>query len=174
MNGMLRKDAHNVLFLCTGNSARSIMAEALLNQWGRGRYRAFSAGSHPAGRVHPFTVELLRRLQFPTAGLRSKSWDEFTRADAPVLDFVFTVCDQAAGEMCPLWPGQPITAHWGFPDPAAFSGPEAEKRAVFAEVFRQIENRVKTFAALPIERLSRLAIQDEVSRMGQAPSDTAA
>jgi arsenate reductase len=158
----------NVLFLCTGNSARSIMAEALLNHWGRGRYRAFSAGSHPKGRVHPFTIDLLQRLKLPTGELRSKDWEEFARPSAPALDFVFTVCDQAAGEVCPVWPGQPITAHWGFPDPAAFDGTEAEQRVVFGDVFRQIENRIKIFVALPIERLSRLAIKQEVDRLGEA------
>jgi arsenate reductase len=174
MNDMPRKDAYNVLFLCTGNSARSIIAECLLNQWGRGRYRAFSAGSHPKGHIHPFTVELLQRLKMPTGHLRSKDWEEFATPDAPVLDFVFTVCDQAAGEVCPVWPGQPITAHWGFPDPAAFEGSEAEQRIFFGDVFRQIENRIKIFCALPIERLSRLAIQHEVRQMGQKPSESAA
>src|SRR5215470_5776455 len=161
------KPIRNVLFLCTGNSARSVMAEVLLNHCGLGRFRAFSAGSHPTGRVHPFTLDLLRRLKLPTVGLRSKSWDEFAHAGAPVMDFVFTVCDQAAGEICPVWPGQPITAHWGFPDPAAAAGSEAERRAVFAEVFRQIENRLKIFAALPLERLDRLAIQRQVREIGQ-------
>ena len=125
---------YNVLFLCTGNSARSVIAETLLNHWGKGLFRAYSAGSYPAGRVHPLTLDLLARLNFPVAGLRSKSWDEFAAPAAPVLDFVFTVCDQAAGEVCPIWPGQPITAHWGFPDPVSFSGTEAEKRAFFAEI----------------------------------------
>jgi arsenate reductase (thioredoxin) len=158
---------YNVLFLCTGNSARSVMAEVLLNRWGAGRFRAFSAGSHPAGQVNPFTLDLLNRLGLPTEGLRSKSWDEFATARAPVMDFVFTVCDQAAGEVCPIWPGQPITAHWGFPDPAAFVGPEVQKRALFAEVFHQVERRVKIFAALPIGKLDHLAIQREVERIGQ-------
>jgi arsenate reductase len=157
----------NVLFLCTGNSARSIMAEVLLNHWGGTRFLAFSAGSHPTGKVNPLTLELLSRLKLPTRGLRSKSWDEFAKPGAPVMDFVFTVCDQAAGEVCPVWPGQPITAHWSFPDPAAFVGSEAEKRAVFAEVFRQIENRIKVFVALPLEKLDRLAIQREVREIGQ-------
>ena len=174
MTGTKPKGIQNVLFLCTGNSARSIMAECLLNQWGRGRYRAFSAGSHPKGRVHPVTIELLQRLKFPTEELRSKDWNEFAQAGAPMLDFVFTVCDQAAGEMCPVWPGQPITAHWGFPDPAAFKGSEAEQRVFFADVFRQIENRIKIFCALPIERLSRLAIQHEVTQLGQRQSESAA
>ena len=157
---------YNVLFLCTGNSARSVMAEVLLNHWGKGRFHAFSAGSHPTGRIHPFTLDLLNSLKLPTAGLRSKSWDEFALPTAPMLDFVFTVCDQAAGEVCPIWPGQPITAHWGFPDPAAFTGPDVEKRALFADVFRQIETRIKIFAALPLEKLDRLAIQREVRALG--------
>lgn len=157
----------NVLFLCTGNSARSVMAESLLNQWGKGRFQAFSAGSHPAGKINPFTLDLLRLLKLPTAGLRSKSWDEFAAPGAPVMDFVFTVCDQAAGEVCPIWPGQPISAHWGFPDPAAFVGPDVEKRALFLDVFRQIENRIKIFAALPFEKLGRLAIQHEVEKIGE-------
>jgi arsenate reductase len=157
---------YNVLFLCTGNSARSVMAEVLLNHWGKNRLRAFSAGSHPTGRIHPFTLDLLSSLKLPTAGLRSKSWDEFALPTAPMLDFVFTVCDQAAGEVCPIWPGQPITAHWGFPDPAAFTGPDVEKRALFADVFRQIENRIKIFAVLPLEKLDRLAIQREVRALG--------
>jgi arsenate reductase len=157
---------YNALFLCTGNSARSVMAETLLNHWGKGHFHTYSAGSHPAGRVHPLTIDLLGRLNFPLAGLRSKSWDEFATPGAPVMDFVFTVCDQAAGEVCPIWPGQPITAHWGFPDPASFSGTEAEKRAFFAEVFRQIESRIKAFAALPMKRLNRLALQREVRRLG--------
>ncbi len=158
---------NNVLFLCTGNSARSIMAETLLNHWGKGRFQAFSAGSHPTGRVHPFTIDLLKKLKLPIGELRSKSWDEFAEPGAPVMDFVFTVCDQAAGEVCPVWPGQPITAHWGFPDPAAFVGPDVEKRALFADVFRQIENRIKIFSALPLEKLSWLAIQREVEKLGQ-------
>jgi arsenate reductase len=156
----------NVLFLCTGNSARSVMAEVLLNHRGATRFLAFSAGSHPTGRINPITLELLNGLKLPTGGLRSKSWDEFAVPGAPVMDFVFTVCDQAAGEVCPIWPGQPITAHWGFPDPAAFVGPEAEKRAFFAEVLRQIESRIKIFTALPLEKLDRLAIQRKVREIG--------
>ncbi len=156
----------SALFLCTGNAARSLMAEALLDHWGGGRFKAHSAGSHPAGRVNPYTIDLLEKLKLPTSSLRSKSWDEFAAPGAPPLDFVFTVCDNAAGEVCPVWPGQPITAHWGFPDPAAFIGPEAEKRALFADVFRQIETRIKIFSALPLARLSRLAIQHEVEKLG--------
>ena len=163
-------EVYNVLFLCTGNSARSIMAEALLSHWGKGRYRAFSAGSHPTGRVHPFTMELLQTLNLPTAGLRSKSWNEFAEAGAPVVDFVFTVCDQAAGEICPVWPGQPITAHWGFLDPAAVAGSDAERRTAFAELFRQIEARIKVFCAIPVERLRRPQIQREFTRLNQSGS----
>jgi arsenate reductase len=162
--------SHSVLFLCAGNSARSIIAEVLLNHWGGARFLAFSACSHPTGRVNPITLELLNRLKLPTRGLRSKSWDEFAAPGAPVMDFVLTVCDQATGEVCPIWPGQPITAHWGFPDPAAFVRPEAEKRAFFAEVFRQIENRVKVFAVLPIEKLDRLAIRRKVREIGTSES----
>ena len=137
----------NVLFLCTGNSARSILAEAYLNSIGRGRFRAHSAGSHPAGKVNPFALELLARQGLPTNGLRSKSWDEFAAADAPRMDFVFTVCDRAAGEVCPLWPGQPITAHWGIEDPAAVQGSDEEKRRAFLEAFTQISTRIKLFAS---------------------------
>jgi arsenate reductase len=158
---------YNVLFLCTGNSARSVMAETLLNRWGKGRFQAFSAGSHPTGTINPFTLDLLTLVKLPTEGLRSKSWDEFTAAGAPVMDFVFTVCDQAAGEVCPIWPGQPISAHWGFPDPAAFVGPTVEKRAFFVDVFRQIETRIRNFTALPLEKLGRLAIQHEVEKLGE-------
>jgi arsenate reductase len=158
---------YNILFLCTGNSARSVMAETLLNRWGKGRFQAFSAGSHPAGKINPFTIDLLKLVKLPTEGLRSKSWDEFAVADAPVMDLVFTVCDQAAGELCPIWPGQPISAHWGFPDPAAFVGPDVEKRAFFADVFRQIETRIKIFTSLPLEKLGRLAIQHEVDKLGE-------
>jgi protein-tyrosine-phosphatase len=168
---MTQRPPFNVLFLCTGNSARSVMAEVLLNHWGQGRFKAFSAGSHPAGRVNPFTLQLLDGLHLPTAGLRSKSWDEFATPGAPKLDFVFTVCDQAAGELCPIWPGQPITAHWGFRDPAAFEGPAAEKSALFADVFRQIERRIKIFCALPLETLSRQAIRHEVTALGQAKTE---
>ncbi len=157
-----------VLFLCTGNSARSITAEALLNVWGRGRYRAFSAGSHPKGRVHPFALDLLMRAGLPIGDLRSKSWEEFARPEAPELDFVITVCDSAAGEVCPLWPGQPITAHWSFRDPAAATGNEAEIRAIFAETFREIETRIKIFCALPLAGLDRLAAQREMARIGDS------
>ena len=141
---------YNVLFLCTGNSARSILAEAILNDRGRGRFRAFSAGSHPKGAVHPQALALLERLGLPTEGLRSKAWDEFARPDAPPLDFVFTVCDNAAGEVCPIWPGQPVTAHWGQPDPAAVEGTALEKANAFREAFRTLEERIDLFLSRPL------------------------
>jgi arsenate reductase len=141
---------YNVLFLCTGNSARSILAEAILNDRGRGRFRAFSAGSHPKGAVHPQALALLERLGLPTEGLRSKAWDEFARPDAPPLDFVFTVCDDAAGEVCPIWPGQPVTAHWGQPDPAAVEGTALEKANAFREAFRTLEERIDLFLSRPL------------------------
>ena len=158
---------YNVLFLCTGNSARSILAESIMNKLGKGRFRAFSAGSHPSGRVNPLALDLLERLDFPTEGLRSKSWDEFAGTDAPKMDFVITVCDSAAGETCPVWPGQPITAHWSFPDPAAFEGREVEQRAFFLEVFRQIRNRLDIFLSLPIVRLGRFALKRELDDIGR-------
>lgn len=159
----------NVLFLCTGNSARSILAESLMNHWGEGRLHAYSAGSHPAGSVNPLAVQLLSQLGLPSTGLRSKSWDEFAAPGAPVLDFVITVCDNAAGEVCPLWPGQPITAHWGVADPAAVQGSEAERMLAFREALRVLENRIKAFAALRPEALDRMSLQrrlDEIGRSG--------
>jgi arsenate reductase len=158
----------NVLFLCTGNSARSIMAECALNRWGRGKFRAFSAGSHPKGAVHPRTLELLARLNYETSGLRSKSWDEFARPGAPALDFVFTVCDQVAGETCPVWPGQPITAHWGAADPAAFAGSDEATRHFFLRVYTELENRIKIFASLPIDALDRFTLERHVREIGKA------
>jgi len=158
---------YNVLFLCTGNSARSILAEALLNHWGKGAFRGFSAGSFPKGEVHPLALELLRSLALPVDGLRSKSWSEFTRADAPVMDFVFTVCDQAAGEVCPVWPGNPITAHWGIPDPAAVEGTEAQKRAAFRDAYGRLDARIKLFVSLPLEKLDRMAQKRESDRIGR-------
>jgi arsenate reductase (thioredoxin) len=164
---------YNVLFLCTGNSARSIMAECLLNYWGRGKFVAFSAGSFPTGTVNPLALSILRRAQLPTDGLYSKSWNEYARAGAPIMDFVFTVCDQAAGEVCPVWPGQPVTAHWGVPDPAAITGSEVERMLAFRDAFRQLENRIKIFASLPIEKLSRLALTQEVREIGKIQPEPA-
>ncbi len=159
---------YNVLFLCTGNSARSILAEALLNRHGGGRFRAFSAGSQPAGRVNPYAVELLRGADFPTEGLRSKNWDEFAAHGAPQLDFVFTVCDNAAAEVCPVWPGQPVTAHWGVPDPAAVQGSDESKRKAFRDAFITLERRINLFVSLPIRSLDQLALARRVSEIGTA------
>jgi arsenate reductase len=161
---------YNVLFLCTGNSARSILAEALVEHWGNGRFRGFSAGSFPKGAVHPMALELLERLRLPVIDLRSKSWDEFARHGAPVMDFVFTVCDQAAGEVCPIWPGNPITAHWGIPDPAAVNGTEDQRRLAFREAYRQLEARIKLFVALPIDKLDRMAVKRQVVDIGRISS----
>jgi arsenate reductase len=161
----------NVLFLCTGNSARSILAESLMNHWGSGRFRGFSAGSFPKGEVHPSALALLRSLQLPTDGLRSKSWDEFAKRGAPVMDFVFTVCDQAAGEPCPVWPGQPVTAHWGIPDPAAADGSEVERASAFRDAFQMLERRIKLFLALPIASLDRLALTREAAAIGRMRPD---
>jgi arsenate reductase (thioredoxin) len=159
---------YNVLFLCTGNSARSIMAEAILNRVGAGRFKAYSAGSHPKGEVNPRTIQLLKRLNFATEAYRSKSWDEFARPDAPHLDFVFTVCDQAAEEVCPIWPGQPMTAHWGVPDPAAAGGTDAEIGLAFSDAFRQLNNRISIFVALPLAKLDRLALKKRLDEIGKA------
>lgn len=159
----------NILVLCTGNSARSIMAEALFNTLGAGRCKAYSAGSHPTGSVNPLAIEQIRELGYPVAGLRSKSWDEFARPDSPRMDFIVTVCDNAAGEVCPLWPGEPVTAHWGFPDPAAVAGGEEEKRAAFALTLRQIRNRVQLFLSLPLETLDRMAIKSSLQAIGGEP-----
>ncbi len=171
----MTESKYNLLFLCTGNSARSIIAESLLRFWGRGKFNAYSAGSHPAGQVHPMALDLLRRLNMPTDGLRSKSWDEFAQAGAPHLDFVVTVCDKAAGETCPLWPGQPITSHWGAPDPAAVEGTEVEKNMAFRETLRILDNRIKIFTALPIAGLERLKLKEKMDSIGRSmPSpDTA-
>ena len=176
---MLQKpsgEAFNVLFLCTGNSARSIIAECIMNRLGQGKFKAFSAGSHPKGEVHPYAVALLKRLNFDTSGLRSKSWEEFSRPYAPQMDFVFTVCDDAAAEACPLWPGQPMTAHWGVPDPAAAKGTDAEIAYAFAEAYRMLNARVSIFVSLPMKSLDQLALQkrlDEIGKMREAPSDAA-
>lgn len=163
----MSEKTYNVLFLCTGNSARSIIAECVLNKLGRGRFRAFSAGSFPKGEVHPYAVELLRRQSFDTDALRSKSWNEFAAPGAPQLDFVFTVCDNAAGEACPIWPGQPMTAHWGLPDPAAVEGNEAERRLAFAETLRMLNNRISTFVNLPIKSLDQLSLQKRLHEIGR-------
>ncbi|MCS6922367.1 MAG: helix-turn-helix domain-containing protein [Elioraea sp.] len=160
---------YNVLFLCTGNSSRSIMAECILNREGQGRFRAFSAGSQPKGEIDPQTLDLLRQLNYPTEGLRSKSWDEFARPGAPELDFVFTVCDDAAGETCPAWPGQPITAHWGVPDPAKFEGNRAQRGQFIADVYRMLFNRISIFVSLPMKSLDRLALQKRVDEIGRLP-----
>jgi len=158
---------YNVLFLCTGNSARSVMAEAILNRLGRGRFRAFSAGSHPAGRVNPFTLDVLKTHGHPTDGFRSKSWDEFARPDAPPMDIVVTVCDSAAGEVCPVWPGRPATAHWGFPDPAAFQGGDADKRAFFETVYGMIEKRLRAFATLNLDRLDPTRLKQALRALAE-------
>jgi len=160
---------YNILVLCTGNSARSIIGEALFNTLGAGRFKAFSAGSHPTGKVNPFAIEQVQALGYPLEGLRSKSWDEFAQPDSPQMDFIVTVCDKAAGEMCPLWPGQPVTAHWGFPDPAAVEGSDEEKRAAFAQTLRQIRNRVQLFLSLPLETLDRMAIENRMKAIGREP-----
>jgi protein-tyrosine-phosphatase len=161
----------NVLFLCTGNSARSILAEQLVNHWGRGKFRGFSAGSHPKGKVHPIALELLGHMKLPTEGLRSKSWDEFAAPGAPPLDFVFTVCDNAAGEMCPVWPGQPMSAHWGVEDPAAVDGPDTEKWLAFRKTFKELENRIKIFTSLPIRSLDRIRLQERLDAIGQSRAE---
>lgn len=158
---------YNVLFLCTGNSARSIMAEAVLNQLGGGLFRGYSAGSHPAGAVNPYALDLLQRNRFRTDGLRSKSWDEFAQADAPVMDFVLTVCDKAAGEVCPVWPGQPMSAHWGVEDPAAFQGTEEDKHKAFSAVFMTLRTRVGLLVNLPLEKLDKLSLQKELHSIAQ-------
>lgn len=158
---------YNVLFLCTGNSARSILAEAILNSIGQGRFKAYSAGSHAVGLVNPFAMDLLRQHQFPTDHLRSKSWSEFAAPDAPPLDFVFTVCDNAAGETCPAWPGQPMTAHWGIPDPAAVTGSDEEIRRAFFAAYQQLHRRLSLFSSLPIGKLDRLSLQGSLNEIGK-------
>jgi protein-tyrosine-phosphatase len=163
-------DIFNVLFLCTGNSARSILAEAILNHLpiGRGRFRAFSAGSHPAGAVNPYALDLLREQRLPVEGLRSKSWDEFAGPGAPAMDFVFTVCDQAAAEPCPFWPGQPVTAHWGVPDPAAVGGTDEDKRRAFRDALLTLRRRIELFTSLPFDKLSVLALRDRLNEIGRS------
>ena len=157
----------NVLFICTGNSARSIIAEAVLNRAGQGRFRAFSAGSQPKGKVHPYAIDLLKRLHYDVSGVRSKSWLEFSGPDAPKLDFAFTLCDDAAAEICPVWPGQPMTAHWGLPDPAAKIGTEAEMRYAFADTARMLTNRINIFVSLPMKSLDQLTLQKQLDAIGK-------
>jgi protein-tyrosine-phosphatase len=158
---------YNVLFLCTGNSARSIMAESILKSVGAGRFNAFSAGSQPTGKVNPLALELLRSTRMPTEGLASKSWERFAETGAPQLDFVITVCDNAAGEVCPVWPGQPMTAHWGVPDPAAVIGSEAQKRKAFADASHMLLNRIRIFASLPLPKLDKLSLQKTLDDLGR-------
>jgi arsenate reductase len=159
---------YNVLFLCTGNSARSILAEAILNRRGKGRFQAFSAGSHPKGAVHPLALALLERKGLPTEGLRSKAWDDFAKPGAPKFDFVFTVCDNAAAEVCPIWPGHPMTAHWGQPDPAAVEGTDLDKTNAFREAFRMLERRIDMFTSLPIASLDQLSLGHRVREIGRS------
>jgi len=162
----MEQKIYNVLFLCTGNSARSIMAEKLMEHWGKGKFKAYSAGSYPSGQVNPFAIQTLAARGLSTEGLRSKSWDEFAVAGAPHLDFVFTVCDNAAGEVCPIWSGQPMTAHWGVEDPAALEGTDQEKLGGFRKICGYLENRIKMFASLPIEKLDHIKLKDELDAIG--------
>jgi len=164
----MQHDVYNVLFLCTGNSARSVMAEAILNSVGQGRFRAFSAGSHPTGKVNPFALEQLAKAGLSTEGYRSKSWDELAGPRAVAMDFVFTVCSDAAGEICPIWPGHPMTAHWGVDDPAKHSGTSAEKQRVFALAYTQLSHRIRTFVSLPIDKLDRLALKRNLEAIGKS------
>jgi arsenate reductase (thioredoxin) len=166
------QESLKVLFLCTGNSARSIMAEAILNQFGRGKFKAFSAGSQPAGYVHPLALQMLRNAHFDVSNLRSKPWDKFARPNAPNLDFVFTVCDNAAKEICPIWPGQPMTAHWGLPDPAKAEGTDAEKAAAFADTMRMLNQRIGIFVSLPLDKLSKLSLQKHLDDIGKVKAET--
>ena len=170
---MTDEQIYNVLFLCTGNSARSIMAESILNRVGRGRFRAFSAGSQPKGEVHPDALRRLQNQDYPTEGLRSKGWEEFSEPGAPEMDFVFTVCDNAANEVCPIWPGHPATAHWGLPDPAAVKGNEAERQLAFAETMRSLHNRISLFVNLPTRSLDKLSLQRRLDEIGEGKADGA-
>jgi arsenate reductase len=163
---------YNVLFLCTGNSAHSILAESILNKDGGSRFRAFSAGSHPKGEVHPLALQVLEEFGYPSEGARSKSWDEFAAPGAPVLDFVFTVCDNAAGEVCPVWPGQPMSAHWGIEDPAAVQGTELERKAAFVRAFGYLKNRITAFAALPLTKIDRIALTKALKNIGRSEGAT--
>jgi arsenate reductase len=159
---------YNVLFLCTGNSARSILAEAILGRIGKDKFAAYSAGSMPKGEINPHALALLKRLDYPTAHFRSKSWDEFAKTDAPKMDFVFTVCDNAANEVCPVWPGQPMTAHWGVPDPAEATGSESEIARAFRDAFLALQRRIELFVALPVEKLDRMSLQSRLRDIGKA------
>jgi len=163
----MTEQTFNVLYLCTGNSARSILAESILNQIGKGRFKAFSAGSHPSGTVNPYVLELLKQQGLPTDGLRSKSWDEFAAPDVPLLDFVFTVCDNAAGEVCPIWPGQPMTAHWGIEDPAAAEGNDTAKRDAVSAAFRLLNRRISLFVSLPMSKLDSMSLKHELDEIGK-------
>lgn len=169
----MAEKTYNVLFLCTGNSARSIMAEALVTTMSKGRLKGYSAGSKPAGKVNPFAIEQVRKTGYPVEDLRSKSWDEFATPGAPHMDFIITVCDNAAGEQCPYWPGHPTSAHWGFEDPAAAEGTDEQKRAAFEKVFRQIVARMNSFVSLPVHMLDKHAIQQEMKRIGDTPVEAA-
>jgi protein-tyrosine-phosphatase len=173
MNQQTMHRPYNVLFLCTGNSARSIMAEAILSRWGAGKFVPYSAGSQPKGQVHPEALALLKRLNFKTENFRSKSWDEFAQPGAPQLDFVFTVCDNAAGEVCPIWPGQPMTAHWGVPDPAAVEGSHVDVARAFADAHGRLNNRISIFVALPFEGLDRLSLQKRFDSIAKTPDGPA-
>jgi arsenate reductase (thioredoxin) len=165
---------YNVLFLCTGNSARSVLAESILRKDGRGHFQAFSAGSQPKGEINPFAIKVLESLDYPTDGLRSKSWQEFAIPDAPVMDFVFTVCDSAAGESCPVWPGQPMTAHWGIEDPAAVEGPDIQKEAAFVAAFRYMKTRISLFTALPLSSIDKMALGTRLRAIGRVDGSTSA
>jgi arsenate reductase len=164
----------NVLFLCTGNSARSILGEAIVNAIGQGRFAGFSAGSHPKGAVHPLALDLLQQMNLPTGHLRSKSWDEFAAAGAPTMHFIFTVCDDAAGEACPVWLGRPMTAHWGLPDPAAVEGSEVDRRRAFRQTYAALENHIRLFASLPVEQLDRMSLQNRLDAIGHKTPGAAA
>lgn len=171
----MSEDVYNVLFLCTHNSARSVIAESIMNRLGRGKFRGFSAGSRPSGRIHPYALDLLAKANYDVSGLRSKSWDEFAAPGAPQMDFVFTVCDDAAEEVCPIWPGQPMTAHWGLPDPSRAEGNEAEKRLAFADTHRMLYQRIGIFVNLPLVSLGELSLQkklDEIGRSSQAKAES--
>ena len=174
MQSVKRPNPFNVLFLCTGNSARSILAEAILNRDGKGRFRAFSAGSQPKAEVNPYAMTLLRKSGYDTSAMRSKSWSEFAQPGAPKLDFVFTVCDDAANEVCPIWPGQPMTAHWGLPDPAKAQGTEAERNLAFADTMRMLTQRIGIFVSLPLDKLSTLSLQKELDAIGRSRAREAA